>query len=93
VRLPQRIDFDGMAAMIDALYLVVTVDTSVGHVAGALGKPVWILTPFAANWRWGLERTSTRWYPTARLFRQRHAGDWTGVVARVAAALEDLGPR
>ena len=81
-----------LASGLDALDLVITVDTSVGHVAGALGKPVWILTPFAANWRWGLERTSTRWYPTARLFRQRHAGDWADVVAGVAAELEGVAP-
>ena len=92
-RLPQRIDFDGMAAMIDALDLVVTVDTSVAHVAGALGKPVWILLPFAADWRWGVSHTSSRWYPTARLFRQRAPGDWDDVVERVAAALPDVGQR
>jgi hypothetical protein len=91
-RLPERIDFDAMAAMIDALDLVVTVDTSVAHVAGALGKPVWILLPFAADWRWGLARESSRWYPSARLFRQRRPGDWDGVVARVATELAGVSP-
>jgi tetratricopeptide (TPR) repeat protein len=91
-RLPQRIDFDGMAAMIDVLDLVVTVDTSVAHVAGALGKPVWILLPFAADWRWGLAHASSRWYPTARLFRQHQPGDWSGVVARVRSELAGVSP-
>jgi len=91
-RLPQRIDFDGMAAMIDALDLVVTVDTSVAHVAGALGKPVWVLLPFAPDWRWGLARNASRWYPTARLFRQHQPGDWAHVVARVQDELAGVSP-
>jgi ADP-heptose:LPS heptosyltransferase len=82
-----------MAAMIDALDLVVTVDTSVAHVAGALGKPVWILLPFAPDWRWGLARDSSPWYPSARLFRQPRVGDWHAVVQRIATALRDVSPR
>jgi ADP-heptose:LPS heptosyltransferase len=86
-RLAHRVDFAGMAAMIDALDLVITVDTSVGHVAGALGKPAWILLPFAADWRWGLGTDASTWYPTVRLFRQSRIGDWDDVIARVEDAL------
>ena len=57
--------------MIANLDLVITVDTAIGHLAGALGKPVWILLPKAADWRWLLERSDSPWYPTARLFRQK----------------------
>ncbi|MDE2030231.1 MAG: tetratricopeptide repeat protein [Alphaproteobacteria bacterium] len=80
-------DFAATAAMIETLDLVITVDTAVAHLAGALGKPVWILLPFHPDWRWLLEREDSPWYPTARLFRQRQRGDWSEVVARVAATL------
>jgi hypothetical protein len=85
--LDARNDFAQKAALIEGLDLVVSVDTSNAHLAGALGKPVWILLPFAPDWRWGLARTDSPWYPTGRLFRQCRAGDWTGVVADVRAAL------
>ncbi|MEO8537380.1 MAG: DUF5672 family protein [Betaproteobacteria bacterium] len=88
-RLPPDADWLATAAIIDALDAVVTVDTSVAHVAGALGKPVLLLLPFAADWRWGVGRTGTPWYPTARLFRQRAPGDWPPVVDAVASALRD----
>ncbi len=81
-------DFADTAAAIAALDLVITVDTSVAHLAGALGKPVWILLPDPPDWRWLLERPDSPWYPTARLFRQTEKGDWTGVFARVRAALQ-----
>lgn len=84
---PGVLDFDDMAALIANLDLVITVDTSVAHLAGALAKPVWILLPFAPDWRWMLTREDSPWYPTARLFRQSRAGDWDEVIARVAAAL------
>jgi tetratricopeptide (TPR) repeat protein len=79
--------FADTAALVACLDLVVTADTAVAHLAGALGKPVWLLTPFAPDWRWLLERTDSPWYPTMRLFRQRRAGDWGEVVEAVRAAL------
>ncbi|AFY64842.1 glycosyl transferase family 9 [Geitlerinema sp. PCC 7407] len=82
-------DFVDTAAAIAQLDLVITVDTSVAHLAGALGKPVWILLAYDADWRWLTERTDSPWYPTARLFRQAAPGDWAGVVAQVTAALAE----
>jgi len=66
------------------------VDTSVAHLAGALAKPVWVLLPFAPEWRWLLDRDDSPWYPTARLFRQDDTRDWAGLIARVHAALREL---
>ena len=86
-RLPERIAFDGMAALIDALDLIICVDTSVAHVAGALDRPVWILLAHAHDWRWGLEDDTTAWYPSARLFRQPAPGQWDAVVQRIGDAL------
>jgi Flp pilus assembly protein TadD len=82
-------DFDETAALIANLDLVITVDTSIAHLAGAMGKPVWILLPFAADWRWQTHREDSPWYPTARLFRQTIAGDWAGAMERVRDALRD----
>jgi hypothetical protein len=65
----------------------VTVDTSVAHVAGALGVPCWAMLPFAPDWRWGLERDDTGWYAALRLFRQAEPGKWDAVIARICAAL------
>ncbi len=67
--------------------LVISIDTSVAHLAGALGKPVWIMLPHSPDWRWLRDGDSSPWYPTARLFRQTTRGDWADVVRRVAAAL------
>jgi Flp pilus assembly protein TadD len=69
--------------------LVITIDTAVAHLAGALGVPVWIMLPFSADGRWLIDRSDTHWYPTARLFRQRQQGDWNGVVADIIRALSE----
>ncbi len=84
---PELSDFAETAAAIAALDLVIAVDTAVVHLAGALGKPVWILLPFDPDWRWLLERGDSPWYPSARLVRQRTPGDWDGVIAQVRGAL------
>jgi hypothetical protein len=82
-------DFGETAAMIVNLDLVISVDTAMAHLAGAMGKPVWILLPQAADWRWMIERSDSPWYPTARLFRQKTPGDWDPVMAEAAAALTE----
>jgi tetratricopeptide (TPR) repeat protein len=82
-------DFADTAALISQLDLVIAVDTSVAHLAGALGKPVWVLLPFTPDWRWLLDRDDSPWYPTARLFRQPASGDWDSVVRKVVEALGD----
>ena len=87
---PELTDFAESAAAISELDLVITTCTSVAHLAGALGKPTWVLLRAAPDWRWLLEREDSPWYPTVRLWRQPAAGDWPSVVARVAAALRDL---
>lgn len=85
---PQLQDFADTAAAIGQLDLVITVDTSVAHLAGALGCPVWVLLSHVADWRWLLDRTDSPWYPTMRLFRQASLGDWAEVMTRVKAALQ-----
>jgi tetratricopeptide (TPR) repeat protein len=80
-------DFSNTAALIDNLDLVISVDTSTAHLAGALGKPVWILNRFDTCWRWLLDRNDSPWYPTAKLYRQEKAGDWDDVVQRVRTDL------
>jgi tetratricopeptide (TPR) repeat protein len=80
-------DFADTAALIAHMDLVISIDTSAAHLAGALGVPVWIMLPFSPDWRWLREREDSPWYPTARLFRQTRRGDWDDVVRRVAEAL------
>jgi tetratricopeptide (TPR) repeat protein len=83
-------DFSDTAALIDNLDLVISVDTSIAHLAGALGKPVWILNRLDTCWRWFLDRDDSPWYPTVKLYRQEQPGDWDAVVERVRADLERL---
>jgi len=85
-------DFADTAALVANLDLVVSVDTAVAHLAGALAKPVWILLRANGDWRWGLEGETTRWYPTARLFRQSVPGRWEDVVATLADLTKVLFP-
>ena len=80
-------DFAETAALIEALDLVIAIDTGVAHLAGALGKPVWVMLPHVAEWRWLRHRSDSPWYPSARLFRQTAPGDWDELARRVAAAL------
>ena len=80
-------DFLDTAALVTNLDLVISVDTAVAHLAGALGKPVWLLNRFESEWRWLLDRDDSPWYPTMRIFRQTRRGDWDEVIERVAAAL------
>ena len=83
-------DFSDTAALIENLDLVISVDTSTAHLAGALGKPVWILNRFDSCWRWLLDRSDSPWYPTVRLYRQPSAGDWDSVVQRIRDDLAQL---
>jgi len=83
-------DFSDTAALVSHMDLVITVDTSVAHLVGALDKPVWILNRFDLCWRWGLQSSKTPWYPSARLFRQGTPGDWSGVAQEVYEALETM---
>lgn len=87
---PDLPDFAHTAALIENLDLVISVDTAVAHLAGALAKPVWTLLTFAADWRWLKERDDSPWYPTMRLFRQRTRGDWAEVIRRVADELRRI---
>jgi Glycosyltransferase family 9 (heptosyltransferase) len=80
-------DLADAGALVSCLDLVIAVDTCLAHVAGALGKPVFILLPHTPDWRWLLDRDDSPWYPTARLFRQSQPGAWDEVVAEVASAL------
>ena len=81
------IDYAETAAIIANLDLVISVDTSVAHLAGALGKNVWILLPFSPDFRWLTERSDSPWYPSAQLFRQPSIGDWESVVTAVNGSL------
>jgi tetratricopeptide (TPR) repeat protein len=80
-------DFSDTASLIENLDLIISVDTAIAHLAGALGKPVWTLLPFSPEWRWLLDREDTPWYPTMKLFRQSSPGDWRQVIDRVRQEL------
>jgi glycosyl transferase family 9 (putative heptosyltransferase) len=83
-------DMADTAGLIANLDLVISVDTSVAHLAGAMGARVWVLLPKTADWRWLLDREDSPWYPTMKLFRQERLGDWTGVVGRVVREMGNL---
>lgn len=83
-------DFSDTAALMEQLDLVISSDTSVAHLAGALARPVWVLLPFAPDWRWLRERADSPWYPTMRLFRQAAPGDWASVGQNICSALAQL---
>ncbi len=89
---PHLADFAHTAGLVDGLDLVITVDTAVAHLAGGLGRPVWVLLPFAPDWRWMLERTDSPWYPSMRLFRQKSPGDWAPVLEDLADCLAAFRP-
>jgi tetratricopeptide (TPR) repeat protein len=84
------LDLAETAALMATLDLVITTDTCIAHLAGAMGKPVWILLPHLSDWRWMQQTETTPWYPTARLFRQHAPGDWDGVLERVIGQLSEL---
>jgi hypothetical protein len=90
VPLPESASLVDTAGWVAELDLVISVDTSVAHLAGALGRRCWLLLPFAPDWRWMLDRDDTPWYPAMRLFRQSRLHDWSSVVTRVAAELRAL---
>ena len=82
-------NFSDTAALIASLDLVISVDTSVVHLAGAMGKRAWVLLPFVPDWRWLMERSDSPWYPTLRLVRQPRPGDWSAVMERVVEMLRE----
>ena len=86
-------DFYDTACVVSALDLVISVDTSVCHLAGALGCPTWVLLPYAPDWRWLLDREDSPWYPTARLWRQPRPGDWPSVIDKIGSALRAMALR
>ncbi len=87
---PDTENFADTAAALAQLDLLITVDTASAHLAGALGRPTWVMLPFVPDWRWMTERADSPWYPSMRLFRQKKRGDWAGVVAEVVEALGTL---
>jgi ADP-heptose:LPS heptosyltransferase len=82
-------DFSETAALVSCLDLVITVDTSIAHLAGAMGCPTWIMLPHTPDYRWLLNREDSPWYPSVRLFRQTSAGDFAGVIERVRTELSN----
>jgi ADP-heptose:LPS heptosyltransferase len=80
-------DFLDTAALVSTLDLVITVDTAVAHLAGSLGVPTWLLNRFGSEWRWGIDQTTSPWYPSIRIFNQKTPRDWTGTIDDIGAAL------
>ena len=80
-------DFADTAAIVSQLDLIICVDTVIAHLAGAIGVPVWLMLPFATDWRWLIDRTDSPWYQRTELFRQRQIGDWPEVIDRIRARL------
>lgn len=87
---PLLADFSQTAAALTNLDLLITVDTAIAHVAGAIGRPVWTILGFFSDWRWMIDRSDTPWYPTMKLFRQKHVGDWIPPLKQVAESLRQL---
>jgi len=88
------LDFANTAALCECMDVVITVDTSIAHLSGALGRPTWVLLPFTPDWRWMRDRDDSPWYPTAKLYRQKTVGDWNEVFARIATDLDrEFRPR
>ena len=83
-------DFADTAMVLEQLDVLITVDTSIAHLAGAMGRPVWVLVPFAPDWRWLLDRNDSPWYPSMRLFRQTETGNWAPVFKQVEEELRKL---
>jgi hypothetical protein len=90
---PELKSFSDTAGLMQHLDLVLTVDTSVAHLAGAMGRPVWVLIPFLPDWRWGMNAAETGWYPTMRLFRQSKPKDWNPVIGQIRHFLQVEAPR
>ena len=86
----ELLDFADTAALVEALDLVISVDTAVAHLAGALGRPVWLLNRYDTDWRWMLDRDDSPWYPSLRQFRQPSFGDWQTVIGQVRDALQSF---
>jgi ADP-heptose:LPS heptosyltransferase len=82
------LDFVNTAALCECMDVVISVDTSLAHLSGALGQKTWVLLPFSPDWRWMRDRDDTPWYPSMKLYRQPVAGDWNGVLARAALDLQ-----
>ena len=83
-------DFTDTAALCDLIDVVISVDTSVAHLAGTLGKKTWVLLPYSPDWRWLLDRDDSPWYPSAKLYRQKKIGDWNGVLEKLKRDLEKI---
>jgi hypothetical protein len=84
---PELTDFADTAGLMSQLKLIITVDTSVAHLAGAMGRATWLLLPFSPDWRWLMQREESPWYPTMRIFRQTKLGDWGEMIGRVVSEL------